>query len=60
MWCGYVQGNSNEPLVPMVRLVPVENGATGEYAVKGGVIYVIFNKRAGVFYQGIKPQSEAK
>ena len=25
MWCGWVQGNSNGPLVPMVRLVPLEN-----------------------------------
>ena len=24
MWCGWVQGNSNGPLVPMVRLVPME------------------------------------
>ena len=25
MWSGWVQGNSNGPLVPMVRLVPIEN-----------------------------------
>ena len=25
MWCGWVQGNSDGPLVPMVRLVPLEN-----------------------------------
>ena len=25
MWSGWVQGNSNCPLVPMVRLVPTEN-----------------------------------
>ena len=25
MWCGWVQGNSNGPLVPTVRLVPLEN-----------------------------------
>ena len=24
MWCGWVQGNSDGPLVPMVRLVPLE------------------------------------
>ena len=24
MWAGWVQGNSNGPLVPMVRLVPME------------------------------------
>ena len=24
MWSGWVQGNSNGPLVPMVRLVPIE------------------------------------
>ena len=24
MWSGWVQGNANGPLVPMVRLVPVE------------------------------------
>ena len=24
MWSGWVQGNSNGPLVPMVRLVPME------------------------------------
>ena len=24
MWCGWVQGNSDGPLVPMVRLVPME------------------------------------
>ena len=24
MWSGWVQGNSNGPLVPMVRLVPTE------------------------------------
>ena len=24
MWCSWVQGNSNGPLVPMVRLVPME------------------------------------
>ena len=27
MWSGWVQGNSNGPLVPMVRLVPMENDA---------------------------------
>ena len=26
MWSGWVQGNSIGPLVPMVRLVPIENG----------------------------------
>ena len=25
MWCGWVQGNSDGPLVPMVQLVPLEN-----------------------------------
>ena len=25
MWCGWVQGNSDGPLVPTVRLVPLEN-----------------------------------
>ena len=25
MWCGWVQGNFNGPLVPIVRLVPLEN-----------------------------------
>ena len=25
MWSGWVQGNSNGPLVPMVRLVPIAN-----------------------------------
>ena len=25
MWCGWEQGNSDGPLVPMVRLVPLEN-----------------------------------
>ena len=25
MWSGWVQGNSNGPLLPMVRLVPIEN-----------------------------------
>ena len=24
MWSGWVQGNSNGPLVPIVRLVPIE------------------------------------
>ena len=37
MWSSWVQGNSNCPLVPMVRLVPIEkalysNGSIGEYA----------------------------
>ena len=27
MWSSWVQGNSNGPLVPMVRLVPMENDA---------------------------------
>ena len=27
MWSGWVQGNSDGPLVPMVRLVPMENDA---------------------------------
>ena len=26
MWSGWVQGNSNGLLVPMVQLVPIENG----------------------------------
>ena len=25
VWPGWVQGNSDGPLVPMVRLVPIEN-----------------------------------
>ena len=25
MWCGWVQGNSDGPLVPMLELVPLEN-----------------------------------
>ena len=37
MWSSWVQGNSNGPLVPMMRLVPIEkrpysNGSIGEYA----------------------------
>ena len=37
MWSNWVQGNSNGPLVPMVRLVPIEkapysNGSIVEYA----------------------------
>ena len=27
MWPGWVQGNSDGPLVPMVQLVPMENDA---------------------------------
>ena len=36
------------------------NGSTGEYAEKGEFIHVMFNKRVGVFYQGIKPRGEAE
>ena len=30
MWSGWVQGNSNGPLVPMVRLVPMEKHPTSK------------------------------
>ena len=36
------------------------NGSTGEYAEKGEFSHVMFNKRVGVFYHGIKPRGEAE
>ena len=36
------------------------NGSTDESAAKGEFIPVMFNKRVGVFYQGIKPRGEAE
>ena len=29
-WSGWVQGNSNGPLVPMVRLLPIEKRPMGD------------------------------
>ena len=56
MWCGWVQGNSDGPLVPMV---PLENHVIPMVPLvnmqkKREFIRVLFNKRAGVCYQGIK------
>ena len=63
MWCGPGQFRwtiGTNGTIGTSRKSCNSNGSTGEYAEKGEFIHVMFNKRVGVFYQGIKSRGEAE